>query len=52
MKKLVDRFEEYVLTVLMPVMVLIVFAGTVGRYSGWFSLAWYEEATQIGRAHV
>nr|WP_315098843.1 TRAP transporter small permease [uncultured Fretibacterium sp.] len=46
MGKLVDRFEEYVLTVLMPVMVLIVFAGTVGRYSGWFSLAWYEEAAR------
>lgn len=46
MKKFVEHFEEHVLTVLMPVMVLIVFVGTVGRYSGWFSLAWYEEAAR------
>lgn len=46
MRKLGDHFEEHVLAVLMPMMVLIVFAGTVGRYSGWFSLAWYEEAAR------
>lgn len=46
MKKFIDHLEEHILAILMPIMVLIVFAGTVGRYSGWFSLAWYEEAAR------
>lgn len=41
-----DKFEEHILAVLMPSMVLIVFLGTVGRYSGLFSMAWYEEAAR------
>ena len=44
LRKFFDNFEECLLGVLMPVMCLVVFSNTVGRYSGWYSLPWAEEA--------
>lgn len=41
-----NTLEEYILAVLLPIMVIIVFLGTFGRYSGLFSMAWYEEAAR------
>jgi C4-dicarboxylate transporter DctQ subunit len=44
MRKLVENFEEYLLAILMPVMCVIVFTNTLGRYTGLLSLPWAEEA--------
>ncbi|KRT36497.1 TRAP transporter small permease [Acetomicrobium hydrogeniformans] len=41
-----DKLEENILSVLLPLMVIIVFLGTLGRYSGLYSMAWYEEAAR------
>ena len=44
--KLLDRLEEYLLAVMLPSMVVIVFLGTMGRYTGLLSWPWYEEAAR------
>ena len=44
--KFLNRIEEYLLAVILPAMALIVFLGTVGRYTGWFFMPWYEEAAR------
>ena len=44
MRKFIDNFEECLLAVLMPVMCLMVFTNTVGRYTGLISIPWAEEA--------
>jgi len=44
--KQLDKLEENILAVLLPAMVIIVFLGTLGRYSGLYSMAWYEEAAR------
>ncbi len=46
MKKLLNSFEEFFLAILLPAMVIIVFANTIGRYTGWFSLDWAEESAR------
>lgn len=42
LKKL-DRFEEYLLLVLFPAMVFVVFVATVARYLNLFPMFWGEE---------
>ena len=44
MKKF-NTLEEYILAVLLPIMVIIVFLGTLEVF-GSFSMAWYEEAAR------
>jgi len=46
MKKIFANFEEYLLAVILPLMCLIVFANTVGRYTQLFSLSWSDEAAR------
>ena len=46
MKKIVDNLEFYILAVLMPLMCVIVFTNTVGRYTGLLSIPWAEEAAR------
>lgn len=46
MKKFIDNFEEFFLAILLPCMCIIVFANTVGRYSGMFSIDWAEESAR------
>ena len=46
MKKIMNNLEEYLLAVFMPLMCLIVFTNTVGRYTGLLSLPWAEEAAR------
>jgi C4-dicarboxylate transporter DctQ subunit len=46
MKKIIDNLEEYLLAVIMPVMCVIVFTNTLGRYTGLLSLPWAEEASR------
>ena len=38
-----DRFEEYVILVLFPAMVIVVFVATVARYLDLFPMFWGEE---------
>lgn len=42
-KYLIGNFEEMLIAVLLPLMVVTIFVGTFGRYSGWFLLPWAEE---------
>lgn len=46
MKKLIDNFEEFFLAILLPCMCIIVFANTVGRYTGTFAIDWAEESAR------
>lgn len=43
MLKYLDKFEEYVLLILFPAMVIVVFVGTVARYFNLFPMFWGEE---------
>ncbi len=45
-KKILDHFEERCLYVFLPVMVIIIFVATVGRYTKMFSLPWSEELSR------
>lgn len=46
MKKVIDNFEEIFLAILLPCMCIIVFANTVGRYTGLFALDWADESAR------
>ncbi|UQZ90269.1 hypothetical protein C4J81_14085 [Deltaproteobacteria bacterium Smac51] len=46
MKKILNHLEEYIMAVLLPVMCLIIFLNTVGRYTQTFSMPWAEEAAR------
>jgi C4-dicarboxylate transporter DctQ subunit len=46
MKKILLNMEEYLLAVIFPIMTLIVFLNTIGRYSGLLSIPWAEEAAR------
>lgn len=46
MKKFLNNFEEYCLIVLFPIMTLVVFIATVGRYLQLYSLPWSEEMSR------
>lgn len=46
MRKVIDNFEEIFLAVLLPLMCVIVFINTVGRYSGAFSIGWADEVSR------
>jgi C4-dicarboxylate transporter DctQ subunit len=46
MKKILNNFEEYLLTLIMPLMCVIIFTNTVGRYTGLLSIPWAEEASR------
>ncbi len=43
MLKALDKFEEYVLLILFPAMVAVVFTATVARYFNLFPMYWGEE---------
>ncbi|MEW6662409.1 MAG: TRAP transporter small permease [Bacillota bacterium] len=43
LKKFFDNIEEYIIMVLLPVMVVVVFVATMARYLQLFSLPWSEE---------
>jgi len=45
MKKILNN-EEYLLAVFLPLMCIIVFVNTVGRYTGTLSIPWAEEAAR------
>lgn len=42
-KYVLENFEEILVSILLPLMVIIIFAGTAGRYSKLFLLPWAEE---------
>ncbi|MDL2259788.1 TRAP transporter small permease [Deltaproteobacteria bacterium OttesenSCG-928-K17] len=46
MKKILNNVEEYLIAVFLPLMCIIVFVNTVGRYTGLLSLPWAEEAAR------
>ncbi len=46
MKKILNHLEEYIMAVLLPLMCLIIFLNTVGRYTQTFSMPWAEEAAR------
>jgi TRAP-type C4-dicarboxylate transport system, small permease component len=46
MRKLFDQFEEYAILLLFPMMVAVVLAATLGRYTQWYSMFWGEEAAR------
>lgn len=39
----VKKVEEVLCVILMVAMCLVVFAATVARYTGWFTISWSEE---------
>jgi len=43
LKKLFDNIEEYIIIVLLPVMVVVVFTSTMTRYLQLFAIPWSEE---------
>ena len=42
-KYILNNFEEILIAVMLPLMVVIIFVGTAGRYSKLFLLPWAEE---------
>ena len=46
MKKVFNNMEEYLIAVFLPLMCIIVFVNTVGRYTGALSIPWAEEAAR------
>ena len=46
MRTFFDRFEEYVLLILFPLMVVVVFAATLARYFNLFPMFWGEEVAR------
>lgn len=46
MLKYMDNFEEYVLLILFPLMVLVIFAATLARYFTLFPMFWGEEVAR------
>lgn len=46
MKKVLNNLEEYLMAFFLPLMCIIVFANTVGRYTGLLSIPWAEEAAR------
>ena len=42
-KYVLNNFEEILISIMLPLMVLIIFVGTAGRYSKLFLLPWAEE---------
>lgn len=46
MKKILNHLEEYIIAILLPLMCLIIFLNTLGRYTGAFSMPWAEEAAR------
>lgn len=43
LKYLLDNIEEILITILLPLMVVVIFVGTTGRYTKLFILPWAEE---------
>ena len=43
MSKWLDRFEEYMILILFPAMVIVVFVATLARYLDLFPMFWGEE---------
>ncbi len=43
MRKFFDNFEEYIMLILFPAMVIVVLTATFARYSQLFSIFWGEE---------
>lgn len=43
---ILNNLEEYLLAVFLPLMCIIVFVNTVGRYTGTLSIPWAEEAAR------
>ena len=46
MKNIFDNFEEYVLLILFPLMVVVVFTATLARYFNLFPMFWGEEVAR------
>jgi len=46
MKKIFNNLEEFLIAIFLPLMCLIVFVNTVGRYTGLLSIPWAEEAAR------
>ena len=42
-KHILNNFEEILISVMLPLMVAVIFVGTMGRYSKAFLLPWAEE---------
>ena len=42
-KYVLNNFEEILIAVMLPLMVVVIFVGTAGRYSKLFLLPWAEE---------